>query len=113
MRIIGKKIIVKIKIKNNGNQKLCKAIDQLVSDLEQFNPNGSLLRDVRPDADCVHNDGFYFFNIHIHRALILIEMDDEGEATIVWAGTHQEYETTFKKNKGTIEKWLRKKGYID
>jgi hypothetical protein len=40
-------------------------------------------------------------------------MDEEGEATIVWAGTHQEYETTFKNNKVTIEKWLRKKGYID
>jgi hypothetical protein len=42
----------------------------------------------------------------------LIELDDEGEATIVWAGTHQEYEATFKNNKITIEKWLRQKGYI-
>ncbi len=113
MRIIGKKIIVKVKVKNSGNQKLCKAIDQLVADLEQFNPFEVSLRDLRPDADCVHNDGFYFFNIHVHRTLILIEMDEEGEATIVWAGTHQEYESTFKNNKVTIEKWLRKKGYID
>ncbi|MEZ0007561.1 hypothetical protein ABH942_002943 [Flavobacterium sp. 28YEA47A] len=45
--------------------------------------------------------------------MILIELDDEGEATIVWAGTHAEYETTFKNNKSTVEKWLRSKGYID
>ncbi|XJR89516.1 hypothetical protein ACH34E_01525 [Elizabethkingia anophelis] len=45
--------------------------------------------------------------------MILIEFDDQGEATIVWAGTHKEYETIFKNNKATIEKWLRSKGYID
>ncbi len=55
---------------------------------------------------------FIFFDLHLHRTLILIELDDEGEATIVWAGTHQEYEATFKNNKITIEKWLRQKGYI-
>lgn len=43
----------------------------------------------------------------------MIEFDDDGEATIVWAGTHQEYEKTFKNNKSTIEKWLRKNNYIE
>lgn len=43
----------------------------------------------------------------------MIEYDDEGEVTIVWAGTHQEYEREFKNNKSTIEKWLRSKGYIE
>lgn len=112
MRIIGKKAILKIKKKNIGNKKLCSEIDTLISDLESFNPNKSNINDVRKDADCVHTDGFYFFNINIHRTLILIEFDDDGEATIVWAGTHQEYETTFKNNKITVEKWLRKNGYI-
>ncbi|MDR7212567.1 hypothetical protein [Flavobacterium piscis] len=42
----------------------------------------------------------------------MIEFYDDGEATIVWAGTHQEYEATFKNNKLTIEKWLRKNSYI-
>ncbi len=55
---------------------------------------------------------FIFFNINIHRTLVLIELDENGEATIVWVGTHQEYETTFKNNKNTIEKWLRNNGYI-
>jgi hypothetical protein len=68
---------------------------------------------VRNDADCVHNDGFYFFDIHIHRTLILIELNEDGEATIVWAGSHQEYEEIFKNNKLVVEKWLRKKGYIE
>jgi mRNA interferase HigB len=29
------------------------------------------------------------------------------EAIIVWAGSHDEYDATFKGNKNTIEKWLR------
>jgi len=113
MRIIGKKNIIKLKKKNVGNKKLSNEIDKLMTDLESFNPISQNILEVRKDADCVHKDGFYFFNISIHRTLILIEFDDEGEATIVWIGTHQEYETTFKNNKSTIEKWLRKNNYID
>lgn len=112
MRIVGKNIILKIKKKNIGNQKLSKEIDKLIKDLEEFDPNSQDIKDIREDADSVHSDGFYFFNIHIHRTLILIEIDGEGEATIVWAGTHQEYENTFKNNKSTIAKWLRSKGFI-
>ncbi len=113
MRITGKKILLKVKKKNLGNIKLCSEIDTLISDLEDFKPGVKSIHEIRSDADNVHSDGFYFFNIHIHRTLILVEFDDEGEATIVWAGTHQEYETTFKNNKSTIEKWLRQKGYIE
>ncbi|MGB1283229.1 MAG: hypothetical protein ACPG44_02075 [Polaribacter sp.] len=36
----------------------------------------------------------------------MIELND-SEATVVWAGTHQEYETTFKNNRNTIRKWLK------
>jgi len=113
MRIIGKKTILKIKKKNIGNKKLCIEIDKLITDLEKFNPKEENISDIRNDADCVHSDGFYFFDINIHRTLILIEFDEDGEATIVWAGTHQEYEATFKNNKLTIEKWLRKNSYIE
>jgi hypothetical protein len=96
MRIIGKKTILKLKKKNIGNSKLCDAIDQLICDLESFDPKKNALKDVREDADSVHQDGFYFFDIHTHRTLILIELDDEGEATVIWAGNHQEYERTYK-----------------
>lgn len=115
MRVIGKKILLKCKKKNIGNKFLCQEIDKLINALEVFDPsvNEQTIKDIRPDADCVHNDGFYFFNIHIHRTLILVELDEDGEATIVWAGTHQEYESTFKNNKSTIEKWLRFNNYID
>ncbi len=68
---------------------------------------------IRPDADCVHNDGFYFFNIHVHRTLILIEFEESGEATIVWCGSHNEYEKNFKNNKNTIKKWLKDKEWIN
>lgn len=113
MRVTGKKILFKIKKKNIGNSRLCQEIDKLLHDLEQFNPQQQSIKVVRNDADCVHNDGFYFFNIAIHRTLLLIEFDDEGEAIIVWAGTHQEYEQIFKNNKDTIEKWLRFNNYIE
>ena len=113
MRIIGKKTILKIKKKNIGNKKLCDEIDKLIADLEKFNREKQNLREIKNHADCVYNEGFYFFNINIHRTLILIEFDDDGEATIVWAGTHQKYESTFKNNKTTIEKWLRKNSYIE
>ena len=113
MRIVGKKIIIKLKKKNIGNKKLYTEIDRLVADLESWHPREKSIMDIRNDADCVHSDGFYFFNINIHRTLILIEFDDEGEATIVWAGNHQEYTSTFKNNKSTIEKWLRNKGYLE
>jgi len=113
MRLTGKKILLKLKKKNIGNQKLCSAIDQLILDLEAFDPRDTLVIDIRQDADCVHSDGFYFFDLNIHRTLILVELDEDGESTIVWAGNHQEYERTFKNNKSTIEKWLRDKDYID
>lgn len=100
MRIIGKSKLLKLKKKNIGNIKLCEAIDDLLSDLEKFEPIEQNIKDVRKDADCVHNDGFYFFDINIHRTLILIEFDENGEST-------------FKNNKKTIEKWLRHNDYIE
>ncbi|MGJ1367890.1 type II toxin-antitoxin system HigB family toxin [Sphingobacterium spiritivorum] len=113
MRITGIKILRKLQKKNTGNKKLWTAVDKLIEDLQTFDPGIQHIHDVREDADRVHSDGFYFFDIDVHRTLILIEFDDQGEATIVWAGTHKEYETIFKNNKATIEKWLRSKGYID
>lgn len=113
MDLVNKKILEKLKRKNKGNVPLSVAIDSLISELEynQFNNQAELVI-VRPDADCVHADGFYFLNINIHRTLILVEFDDDGEITIVWAGTHDQYETTFKNNKDTIRKWLKDREWI-
>jgi len=113
MRLLGKNKILKLKSKNIGNERLCKAIDKLINDLESFNPIKENIENIRNDADCVHSDGFYFFDINIHRTLILIELDNDGEATIIWVGTHQQYEKTFKNNKRTIEKWLRANDFIE
>ena len=73
--------------------------------------NQGELNKSRPDADCVHSDGFYFFNISVHRAMILIEFN-ECEASVVWLGNHKEYEKTFKNNKNTIKKWLKTNNWI-
>jgi len=44
--------------------------------------------------------------------MILIEFEGNGEATVVWVGSHQEYEKTFRNNKNTIKKWLRDNEWI-
>ena len=106
--------VEKLKRKNRGNVALCTAIDELLNDFETKNwLNAIELKRDRPDADNVHSEGFYFFDIHIHRTMILVEFEEDGGATIVWCGSHDEYELTFKNNKSTIEKWLKSKGLIN
>ncbi len=114
MRLIGSSKLEKLKRKNRGNKILGHAIDQIITDLEKNDfINQSQLTAIRPDADLVHSEGFYFLDIHVHRVMILIEFEDDGEATIVWCGSHDEYEKTFKNNKNTIKKWLKNQGFID
>lgn len=120
MKILGKKHFIKLKKKNKGNLKLNKAIDKLISDLENAKwKNKDEVLKARGDADCVHKEGFYFFDLNIHRSLILIEYqpveadEDEGVANIIWVGSHEDYMRVFKNNKDTIEKWLRAQGLIE
>lgn len=110
--ILRKDRLLRLKIRNTGNIRLIKAIDSLIDDLEKANwkTKNEIIAD-RPDADCVHSDGFYFFDINIHRTMILIVFED-NEATIIWTGSHDEYDFTFRGNKKTIESWLRKRGLI-
>jgi mRNA interferase HigB len=44
--------------------------------------------------------------------MILIEFGMDGEGTIVRAGTHDDYEATFRNNKAVVEKWLRNHKWI-
>jgi mRNA-degrading endonuclease HigB of HigAB toxin-antitoxin module len=88
---------LKIKTKNRGNTKLIKAIDKLISDIENANwTKQTDIKETRFDADCVHSDGFYFFDINIHRTMILIVFED-NEATVIWTGSHDEYDKTFQR----------------
>lgn len=113
MRLIGKSKLQKWKAKNIGNKLLCSEIDNLIAVIENNNwKNGTELKKIRNDADCVYDDSFYFFDISVHRVMILLEFSEDGEATVVWIGNHQDYERTFKNNKKTIEKWLKSKDYI-
>jgi mRNA interferase HigB len=96
VKIYGIRIFEKLKRKNRGNKRLLKAINELIETLEKESWNDPLeLVKSRPDADCVHSEGFYFFNIKIHRTMILIEFE-ENKATIVWAGSHNDYELKFR-----------------
>ena len=113
MRLIGKKQLEKLKRKNKGNTPLVLEINNLIKDIEEDNwENQTELKVIRKDADCVHSDGFYFFNISIHRTLILIEFEEDGDASVVWVGNHQEYEKIFKNNKSAIKKWLKSNNWI-
>ena len=107
MELLRKHKLSKLKVKNRGNVKLIKAIDKLVSDIENANwKKQTDIKETRPDADCVHSDGFYFFDLNVHRTMILVVFE-ENEATVIWTGSHDDYDMTFKGNKKTIERWLR------
>lgn len=112
MRLVNKKLLEKLKRKNKGNKSLVNEIIKLVDDIETNEwKDHTELKNSRFDADCVHNEGFYFFNISVHRTMVLIEFED-GEATVVWVGSHQKYDATFKNNKNTIRKWLKSNNWI-
>ncbi len=112
MKLLQIQKLIKLKNKNRGNTKLIKAINKLISDIESADwTKQTDIKDNRPDADCVHSDGFYFFDINVHRTMILVVFED-NEATVIWTGSHDEYDKTFKGNKATIEKWLRIKRLI-
>ncbi len=99
--------------KNRGNVKLIKSIEQLIGDIEKNHwETPRDLIETRPDADCVYGGEFYIFNINVHRTLILIEFEKNGDATIVWAGDHDDYELTFRNNRNVIKKWLRDNSWI-
>lgn len=103
---------MKLKRKNQGNLKLTKAIDKLIEDIESSELKDKLdLIESRPDADRVHSKDFFFFDIYIHRTLALIVFNEQF-AEILWVGNHDEYDSTFKGNKKTIETWLRNHGKI-
>jgi mRNA-degrading endonuclease HigB of HigAB toxin-antitoxin module len=113
MRVTGKKVLLRLKLKNQGNLKLCKAIDQLILTIETKNwKTKEEIKTDRPDADQVHADGFYFFDINVHRTLVLIQLNYDGKATIVWAGTHDNYERVFKNTKSMVKKYLSDNSWI-
>jgi mRNA interferase HigB len=111
--LVNKFVLLKLKRKNIGNSKLSRAIDELIDDLENSDwSTPQELIDKRPDADCIYGGEFYFFNINIHRTMILIEFEADGKMTVVWAGSHDDYELTFKNNRNVIKKWLKDKNWI-
>ena len=113
MRLIGKSKLEKYKRKNRGNSKLLKSIDSLIELIESTRlVSAAYIIEQGYKWDRVHNDGVYFVNLDSHRALILFEFDETGLANLVWIGSHEEYESTFRNNKATIYSWLRSHEYI-
>ena len=70
MRLTNKKILEKLKRKNKGNVPLSKAIDKLIKDVDENDwKDQTELNETRQDADNVHSDGFYFFNINVRKVI--------------------------------------------
>jgi len=109
-RLTGKK-------KHRGDTKFMKAVTKFKQDIKDatWKNQVEMLKD-RPDFDSAHPDGFYFTELNVHRAMIMVEfisdLEDEGEVELLWAGTHNEYISTFGNNKDIITKWLRTYGRI-
>lgn len=114
MDLINKGLLEWLRRKNRGNAKLSKSINKLISDFEQYDWDSPFeLKQSRPDADCVHSKGFYFFNLDVHRTMILVRFNKEDkQAEVVWVGSHQDYDKMFRNNKNTIKKWLRNNEWI-
>lgn len=112
MKVNNFKKLEKLKFKNKGNIKLIDTIDHLRECLDNsyWKTQKDIIKD-RKDADCVHSDGFYFFNTGDFRVLVLVELD-KSMVDIIWTGSHDDYEMTFKNNKETIRKWLRDRGLV-
>ena len=112
MRLLNKKLLIKLKNKKKGNKSLLVAIDTLIDDITLHLFSNPLdLTSIRQDADNAHSDGFYFFDIDTYRVLVLLEFKT-SDATIVWVGSHAQYEQTFKNNKKTINRWLKNREWI-
>lgn len=112
MKIAYLRIIEKYLRKNKGNKKLKADVENLILTIKNSKwEKPEDIKSSRPDADKVHSEGFYFFNISKSRTMILIELE-EGQASIVWCGNHKDYEVTFKNNKSTIKKWLQNRNWI-
>ncbi|MHA1974428.1 MAG: type II toxin-antitoxin system HigB family toxin [Candidatus Hodarchaeales archaeon] len=112
MDLLRKERLFRCKRKNLGNRRLVKAIDVLIDQIEAaIWDNKKDLLESRPDADCVHSSGFYIFDLSDHRTIIMV-LFEKSVAIVVWVGSHDDYVQTFRNNKRTVEKWLRKQQLI-
>jgi mRNA-degrading endonuclease HigB of HigAB toxin-antitoxin module len=113
LELIRKDKLLKLKLKHRGDIRLFTAIDLFMDDIlkADWKNKNDIFRD-RPDANCVHSDGFYFFDLSTYRTMVILFFDDQ-KVYVIWAGSHDEYDRTFKDNKQTIERWLRKNGLIE
>ena len=129
VRLLGSTKLTKLKRKNIGNQPLVQAIDQLTEDIKNGDwTTREELKADRDDADLVHSDGFYFFDINVHRTMALVEFnlrveeegivvedneeEDDGSVQVLWVGSHEDYERIFKNDKNVIKRWLNQRSFI-
>ena len=107
MEIVGRKVIVKF---TKGDATLDGAFNDFLEQVTDANwQNDADVKITFPKADRAV-DSFYFFDIGSSRNFSLVNFK-KGQFEIIWAGNQDDYIATFKNNKDTIKKFLRKKGY--
>jgi mRNA interferase HigB len=107
MEIVGRKIILKF---TRGDATLEKAFNDFLAAVTAANwQNDADVKNTFHRADRILG-GFYVFDIGSNHNLSLV-LFNKGQFEIIWAGNHDDYEATFKNNKDTIKKFLKKKGY--
>ena len=106
MELIDLKILNKHLSKNKGNLRLRRDVDKLKILLRDNNFNSyQELKKVRKDADNVHEEVAFFFNIHSHRILVQIDFE-HYKAIILWVRNHNRYDRFFSGGKRAIKKLL-------
>ena len=92
VKLLNQKLLKKHLDKNRGNKSLVKAIDKLIADFETNSINSvEELLHIRSDADKIHSNNFFFFNLKDHRTMILVVFE-EDESEVLWCGNHDKYE---------------------
>lgn len=115
MILIGKNKLIKFGKKARGNKILNQNIADIIKLIENKNNNckdekefKELLKSYDPDNVSRGYNAFFLNISKADRSLVVVEYDEiEGEVDVLFVGTHDEYETTFKNNKDVIEKYLK------
>ncbi|MBC5994025.1 type II toxin-antitoxin system HigB family toxin [Pontibacter cellulosilyticus] len=107
MDVLGRNKITKY-VKNK--HELAREFNAFVSKIKSSEwKSASDVKETFPDSDHIVGD-VYIFNISSSRSMAMVYFKEQ-EVEIVWAGNHDDYETTFRNNTSTIKKFLKKKGF--
>jgi len=109
MKLLNLKIVKKHLNKNRGNYPLQISYKNLIEEFSTANCLTHLeFKKIRPDADNVYEYRCFFLDLTSHRTLVQVDYI-ENLVKFMWIGTHDNYVSTFRGNKKTIERYIHNK----